>query len=539
MVTEDGHAKIIDPGLAKLVEPLAGEGSNVETAIRGETDPGKVVGTVSYMSPEQARGQIVDRRSDVFSFGIVLYEMLAGEPPFKAPSPPETLSAIINNPAPPLAASLGADSITELKCIIDKCLSKDSGERYQTMKDVVVDLRDARRKLESGTISAVSKPSIAVLPFADMSSEKDQDYFCEGMAEEILNALTKVEGLQVTARTSAFQFKGKAQDVREIGESLNVKTLLEGSVRTAGDRLRITAQLINVADGYHLWSERYDRKMEDVFAIQDEIASRVVEALKVQLLSSEESPGVKVHTRNMEAYHLYLKGQHYRRSRYDIAKAKEFFEQAVVVDPSYSPAYAGLADCYNHLGMYGVLPPSVARCKAKDAAEKALSIDEGLGEAHAVLGLYRLAFEWDWREAEREYKRAIELDPDFVMTYGWYGILLGSLGRKAEALTLARKALELDPLSPLIGGALGIVHYFSGDFSNAVSTVRKVLEIHPDHVFANYLLGTSYAHISMHEESVAVLEKLVSDVERLFRACWGGPMRLRAVRTKRLKQRGS
>jgi serine/threonine-protein kinase len=334
------------------------------------------------------------------------------------------------------------------------------------------------------------------------------------MAEEIINALTKVEGLRVAARTSAFQFKGKSQDARQIGEALNVRTLLEGSVRTAGDRLRVTAQLINVTDGYHLWSDRYEKKMEDVFSIQDEITSRIVEALKMRLLSPRESPLVKAHPSNMEAYHLYLKGRHYRLSRYDAAKARQFFEQAVGEDPSYAPAFAGLADCYNHLGRDGFFRPNLARSKANEAVTRALALDDSSGEAHAVLAFTRSFLDWEWSDGEREFKRAIELDPACTPAYYWYCGLLANLGRKEEALTMARKVGELDPLAPVAGAAVGFMHSLWGDYDSSIAIARKVLEIHPDHALGIAGIGLSHSLLSQHEPAIAALEKAAALVAR-------------------------
>ena len=301
-LTSDDLIKILDFGLARFakVEPEADTSDEALTAARATT-PGTVLGTMGYMSPEQARGREADHRSDIFSVGAILYEMLRGQRAFHGESSADTLSAILNQDPPSLVEG-NLDVPLALERIVKRCLEKDAARRFQSAKDLaftletISDLKrasDQRRR----TPAADATPSIAVLPFADMSPQKDQDYFCEGMAEEIINALAKIEGLRVAARTSTFQFKGKAEDIRTIGEALNVKTVLEGSVRTAGSRLRVTAQLIGVSDGYDIWSDRYDGTMEDVFAIQDEIASKIVGALKVKLVGAAEGPRVKRHTR--------------------------------------------------------------------------------------------------------------------------------------------------------------------------------------------------------------------------------------------------
>ena len=297
MVTADGTVKILDFGLAKLA------------GTEGITQTGTTVGTVAYMSPEQARGQEVDHRTDIWSLGVVLYEMLAGEPPFQGENLLSLSHAILEREQPTLS---GPSSSAQT--IVTKALSKDRGQRYQTVSDLLGELR---KRQGSPTVVGSSQPdvpSIAVLPFADMSQEKDQDYFCEGLAEELIDALARLDGLRVVARTSSFRFKGRGHDLREVGEKLNVKTVLEGSVRKVGNRLRINAQLINTADGYHMWSERYDRDMEDVFAVQDEIAGSVVEKLKGKLLGEHDGPGITPPTKNLEAYHLVLTARGESRS---------------------------------------------------------------------------------------------------------------------------------------------------------------------------------------------------------------------------------
>ncbi|MFQ5641986.1 MAG: protein kinase, partial [bacterium] len=386
MVTRDGVVKIVDFGLAKLA------------GVTQITRTGTTMGTVAYMSPEQTRGETVDQRTDIWSLGAVLYEMLTAQLPFRGDYEQAVVYSILNEEPEPLA-ELGIKVSAKLEQIVAKALAKSPDRRYQKMKEMLTDLRVLKKESEAESTKEVltkKKPalSIAVLPFVDMSSQKDQEYFCDGMAEELIDAMTKIEGLQVVSRSSAFQFKGESPDIRKVGEKLNVNHVLEGSVRKAGNRLRITAQLINVEDGYHLWSEKYDREMEDVFAIQDDIARTIVSTLKIKLVGEQEAPLVKRHTDNLEAYNLYLKGRYFWNKRHEggMQQAMEYFNQALEKDPAHALAYSGLADCFIILGFYTYLPPKEAFSKAKALAQKALEIDDTLGEAHTSLGFVR----WDY-----------------------------------------------------------------------------------------------------------------------------------------------
>jgi serine/threonine-protein kinase len=326
------------------------------------------------------------------------------------------------------------------------------------------------------------------------------------MAEEIINALTKVESLRVAARTSAFQFKGKAQDIRTIGKALNVKTLLEGSVRTAGDRLRVTAQLINVADGYHVWSERYDRQMEDVFEIQDDMAARIVDALKITLVGKKPTRA----TPGIEVYRLYLKGRYYwnKMTTEAYRKAIDLFEQAIAKDPTYALAYAGLADSYTGLGDAGhsAIPPREAFSNATAAVEKALEIDDTLAEAHVSRGHLRM-HAFDWAGAEREFQRAIEINPNYATAHHMYGFYLAQRGRTHEAIATMKRALELDPVSLSISTDLGVLYYFASRYDEAIEQYRKTLEMDPQFVRAYVTLGSTYGKKGMYPEAIAMFEK--------------------------------
>jgi serine/threonine protein kinase/Tfp pilus assembly protein PilF len=505
MLTDEGLVKIMDFGLAKL------------KGVSKLTKTGTTLGTMQYMSPEQAQGIEVDQRSDIFSFGVILYEMITGQLPFKGEHEAAIIYSIISETPEPLAR-YKANVPKGLQKIMDKAMEKDQEERYQHADDMLADLRKLRKELESTKeqpSTKESQPSIAVLPFTNLSADKEQEYFCDGMAEEIINALTHVEGLRVVARTSAFSFRGEGRDIRDIGKKLNVGTLLEGSVRKAGNRVRITAQLINVSDGYHLWSEKYDRNIgdiccpEDIFAIQDEISLAIVDKLKVKILGEEKTTMVKRYTENLDAYNFYLKGRYFwnKRTETDLKKAIEYFKQAIERDNRYAPAYAGIADSYNDLPDYSSFPPNQAYPRAKEAALKALEIDNTLAEAHASLGLLKTEHEWDWSGAEKEFKRAIELNPACVTAHYWYGLLLSYMGRFDEAIREVRKALELDPLSVLIHKHMAQALFLAGKPDEAMDILRKGMEIEPNSIFLHAMIGLAYSQKSLYEEAIAEFQK--------------------------------
>jgi len=499
MLTQDGLVKIMDFGLAKL------------KGVSRITKAGTTLGTVSYMSPEQTRGEDVDHRTDIWSLGVILYEMLTGQLPFRGDHEQAVVYSILNEEPKPIT-DLRTDLSRELEPIVSKPLSKSPDSRYQKAEDIVIDLRELRKKLESVKKEPSAKelsPSIAVLPFTNLSADPEQEYFCDGMAEEIINALTHIEGLRVVARTSAFAFKNKHEDIRDIGRKLNVKTLLEGSVRKAGSRLRITAQLVNVTDGYHLWSERYDREMEDVFAIQDEISLAIVDRLKVNLLGEEKAALVKRYTDNLEAYNLYLKGRYFwnRRSEGGLQRAIEFFQQAIEKDPSYALPYTGIADCYNILGWYGYISPKKAFPRAKTAAEKSLKMDDTLAEAHTSLAAVREFYDWDWLAAEREYKRAIDCNESYASVHHRYAEYLSYMGRHEESIAEIKRAQELDPLSLPINTVVGEVYYYARQYDQAIEASQRTIEMDPSFVVAHFFLAFAYAQKAMYDEAIAEARK--------------------------------
>ena len=350
--------------------------------------------------------------------------------------------------------------------------------------------------------------SILILPFSDLSPQHDQDYFCDGITDELISALTKVEGLRVLSQASAFQFKDKADDLSRIGQQLHVGTVLRGSVRREDSRLRVTAQLIRASDGAYLWSETFERAMKDLFAIQDEISRAVVQRLQVQL-AGERRRLVRPYTENQEAHNLYLQGRHYwnQRTEDGLNKSIVSFERAVALDPKFALAYAALADSRALLASYGLSPPRQIMPKAKEAAVRALELDEGLGEAHASLAFVRFLYEWDWQGAERSYKRASELNPGYAIMHHWYAGYLRARGRLDEALAESRQAQALDPLSPAIGRDLGRVFHCQRRYDQAIEQYRKTLELEPGFPSGYLHLGLAYAQKAMYPEAVAACQK--------------------------------
>lgn len=510
MIDKEGSAKIMDFGIARWLED------------KGSADTGMIIGTPEYMSPEQAEGREADQRSDIYSLGIIIYEMVTGKVPFEA----ATAFGILRKhrtEIPPDPKGLNPQVTPGLARMILKCLEKDGEKRYRDMGEVLAELDNLATTMTKKAAEKKWKKSIAVLPFADLSPDRDQEYFCDGLAEELINSLSHIQALRVAARTSAFSFKGKDLDIREIGERLNVQAILEGSVRKAGERLRIIAQLVSVADGYHLWSEKYDRGMEDIFAVQDEISLEIVDKLKLKLVKSEKTNVLKRHTRDKDAYNLFLKGRYFwnRRNEGDLKKAIECYAAAIEIDPNYSLPYLGIADHFIMMGLWSYLPPETARLRAKEALDKALEIDDQLGEAYTSLGYYRCLYDWDWPAAEKDLKRGIALNPNNVYAHGWYGCYLFGRSRFEEACTELKMALEIEPLSPIINAVAGIVISFT-DPDGGRKQLDKAIEMEPNLALAHLWLGMIYMYPGVVDEKAVEHLQTAVNLGLIFALGWLG-----------------
>ena len=511
MITGEGRVKVLDFGLAKLVDSLPIPAAEDNTAPM-HTALGAIVGTVAYMSPEQAEGRPLDARSDIFSFGLVFYEMLSGQRAFEGESWISIISAILRDEPKPLR-EVRAETPAWLEQVVYRCLRKDPVERFQGFLDVKRAL--ARTSVSSGTFTSgvtakkEEKPSIAVLSFANLSTDKENEYFGDGLAEEIINALTKIPELRVIARTSAFAFRGNEHDVRAIGERLKVKTVLEGSVRRAGNRIRIGAQLIQVADESHLWSERYDREMTDIFAIQDEISQSIASALRVKLTAAQER------AENVEVYQLYLKGMfeynHSRFSAESMARAKALFERAIELDPNYAPAYSGLAVVYCAMASLSFTLPAQVAHLAKSAAEKALSLDPGDSQAHNAGGQIAGVFDYDWPAAEKHFQCFMELENQSALSRFAYALnYLLPQRRYKEAAEQYHRSLDTDPLSMNAHFGLALSYHLGRDYDKAIHYAHRALDIDANFWLLHLVLGVAQLRQGALEVAIESLRKTLA-----------------------------
>jgi len=486
-----GHAMVTDFGIARAVSQAGGDHL---------TMTGLVIGTPTYMSPEQATGDAdVDARGDIYSLGCVLYEMLAGEPPFTGSTARAVLVKQLTQP-PPDASLLREAIPAGVARAVRKALSRTPTDRFASAWEFAEALEAADRDFVPAWPGADSEKSIAVLPFTNMSADPENVFFCDGIAEEIINTLTQIPQLRVAGRTSAFSFRDTHENLRSVGEKLNVRTVLEGSVRKSGERLRITAQLIDVASGYHLWSERFDRELRDVFTIQEEIARSIATRLEVTLTGESARP----RTENVEAYELYAKGRSLLYARgSNLREAATCFESALELDPDYPLAWAGLADSYTILGYLALHDQQEAWGRARQAADRAVTLGPELAEGHNAVAAIAFQHEWDWRKAETEFRLALELSPGYIQGRCWYGMFCLSFLQKrhGEAIAMVRGAVELDPLSAYAHAILAQVLSEAGRYAEAIDEGQRAVELDPGSLIARLNLGLGLHMASRFDEA--------------------------------------
>jgi serine/threonine protein kinase/tetratricopeptide (TPR) repeat protein len=518
MVANDGRVKVLDFGLARV-----GGSNDIDRTIDATrlvlTSEGIIVGTMPYMSPEQVQGKALDHRTDLFSLGVMFHEMLVGARPFTGESSAQLMSSILRD-RPASASDIRPEIPEVLSGLVHRCLEKRPDDRVQTARDVYNELKHLQRQIESGALRRSERvhttevehgrTSIAVLPFADMSPQKDQDWFCDGVAEEILNALTPLQGLRVAARTSAFSFRNQQDDLHTIGEKLGVATVLQGSVRRAGDRIRVTVQLVDVTDGFQLWSERYDRKLEDVFDVQDDIARAVARRLKLALVSAPGARLVAASTSNMDAYELYLKGQAllYRRGA-SVWPALDQFRRAVELDAEYAAAWAGIANTYVVCAYFGMVRGSEARRQGLSAARRALALDPSSADAHTALGGLAHICQNDLVASEASFLKALELNPSHVQGRCWYSLfcLQAGHGRFDAGVAEARRARDADPLSAYVATILNVALINAGQPLAAVEEGRRAVGLDPLSFVARWALGMALLHADILDEAESVLDE--------------------------------
>jgi len=547
-VTADGRVKILDFGLARGEAALTpyGETSAPTTPA---TAAGTVLGTVGYMAPEQVRGQPADARSDIFSLGCVLHEMITGRRAFSRETGAETMTAILREDPPPLPRHVPA----ELERVIARCLEKSPGERLQSSHDLASRLKDIlalsgatersvlpRRRgrtaslvVAAGVIFAAASvgiylgtrhgrgiDSLAVLPFVNASGDPGVEHLSDGITETLINRLSQVKDLRVVPRSTAFRYKGEKVDPQEAGRALKVRAVLTGRVSKLGDTLNVQTDLMDVERESQLWGEKYSRPASDILAVQEAISTEIASRLKVRLTGDQEERLTRRDTNDAEAYELFLKGRYHwnRRTAQDLDRAVSYFGQAIARDPSYARAYAGLADSYVVMQNYTGRLSTETIPKARAAALRALELDERLAEPHACLGFIHGTYDWDFVNAEKELRRAIEVDPSYPTAHQWRGLLLAGQGRFDEAIAEGRKATELDPLSLIIHSAYARTLYLAGQYDASISVARKAIELDPSFNVAYTWLGASHQAKGMHREAIAAFEKAAELSGRRFEA---------------------
>ena len=584
MLRRDGYVKVLDFGLAKLVEQeTISTDTKAPTIAKASTEPGMLLGTLAYMSPEQARGKRVDARTDIFSFGILLYEMVTKRAPFEGETTSDIIAAILKTDPPPLFLH-SPESPTELERIVTKAMAKKQEERYQTAKDLLIDLKRLKQQLEiEGALErtrsgdSINRPaidttsrqtaarvtahneqapqnlssaeyiateikqhkrglalallglvilvagilyfiagrneidSVAVLPFANESGDPNAEYLSDGISESIIYNLSQLTNLKVIPRSSVFRYKGKQVDPQSVARELGVRAVFTGTIRMQGNNLLVSAELIDTKENRLLWGQQYNRKVEDTLSVQQEISKGISEKLRLNLTGEEEKLLAKRYTENGEAYQEYLKGQFWinKRSQEGFQKAIEFFNHAIETDPSYARAYAGLADCYALLATYALLEPKEGFPKAKAAAMKALALDQQLAEAHTSLANILTSYDWDFVNAEKEFKRSIELNPNYATAHQWYSEYLQAMGRHDETLAGIKRAQELDPLSPIINAVAGRIYYCARRYDEAIVELENILKTEQHFGPACAFLCEAYLKKGLYEKAILIAQEPV------------------------------